>query len=329
VADVAAHQEGAGHLPAGLREKVAQHGGEYALERPLRVLTETADFFEVVPYDIMLLAGRYYLIRGHEYEGRFGLEETPKYWVKRAVDLETGERKILKFVFHESFTDKLGAVTIRYVRSPEKEARVLDLVRGHPYFMQGFAVIDPGGNNVRVLDRIPGKPLDHVIEGLALGHEEYFHTRLPDFLSALVPVFEAIGFLHAAGEKHGDIRRDHILVEHATGTYKWIDFDLDYFQPEHPYGVDIFGLGNVLLYVAGMGIHTISDLYHERPEVFERLREEDTSPVLRHRVCNLRKIFPYLPVELNNILLHFSMGADVFYDSVDELLYDLRDYLAR
>lgn len=319
----------AAELPEWVRGKVAEHGGDYALERPLRVFSEAPDFFDIAPYDIMHLAGRYYLIRGHEYEGRFGLEETPKFWVKRAIDLETGDKKILKFVFYESFTDHLGSVTIRYVRSPEKEARVLAAVKGHPHFMQGFPVIDSLGNNIRIIDRIAGKPLDHLVSGWNLTHEEYFHERLPQVLRDLVSACEAIGFLHRAGEKHGDIRRDHILVENSTGLYRWIDFDLDYFEPEHPFGVDIFGLGNVLLYVVGMGIYTVADLHRDRPEVFERLREEDTSLVLRHRVCNLRKIFPYVPEALNNILLHFSMGTDVFYDSVEELLHDLNDYLAR
>jgi hypothetical protein len=38
---------------------------------------------------------------------------------------------------------------------------------------------------------------------------------------------------------------------------------------------------------------------------------------------NLRKIFPYIPEMLNNILLHFSAGAKVFYETVDEIIWDL------
>jgi hypothetical protein len=152
---------------------------------------------------------------------------------------------------------------------------------------------------------------------------------MPGILHELLTSFEAIAFLHRAGEKHGDIRRDHILVESGTGVYKWIDFDLDYHQPEQPFGVDIFGLGNVLLYVAGMGIYTISEVYHSRPEVFEKLREEDISAVIQNRICNLRKLIPYIPIRLNNILMHFSNGSEVFYDSVEELTDELKDYLAR
>jgi len=317
------------NLSPWLAEKVLEHGGKYALDSKVRVFTEAPDFFDLNVYDVIVLEGRHYLIRGHEYEQRFSLEEVPKYWVKRAVELETGAKKIIKFVFHESFEDKLGGVTIKYVRSPEKEGRVLDIVRGHPNFMQGLAIIDPQGNNIRVIDRIHGRQLDQIIEAIQKPHEQYFHEDMPRIARDCIAVFAAIGHLHKRGEKHGDIRRDHIMVEHGTNVYKWIDFDLDYYEPEHPFGVDIFGLGNVLLFVAGKRIHTVADVYRERPEVYERLTEEDVSPVLRNRVVNLKKIYPYVPDVLNNVLLHFSNGADVFYDSVDEMLHDLGDCLAK
>ena len=47
----------------------------------------------------------------------------------------------------------------------------------------------------------------------------------------------------------------------------------------------------------------------------------------RHRLVNLRKIYPYIPKKLNNVLLHFSKGTDVFYDTVDEMLGDLKPCL--
>jgi hypothetical protein len=40
-------------------------------------------------------------------EGRFGIDDQPKYWVKKAVELETGELRILKLVFHEEFTTRM------------------------------------------------------------------------------------------------------------------------------------------------------------------------------------------------------------------------------
>jgi len=38
----------------------------------------------------------------------------------------------------------------------------------------------------------------------------------------------------------------------------------------------------------------------------------------------LKKLYPYIPDELNNILLNFSGYASNFYLSVDELIDDLR-----
>jgi hypothetical protein len=44
----------------------------------------------------------------------------------------------------------------------------------------------------------------------------------------------------------------------------------------------------------------------------------------RHRVINLQKLFPHIPDQLNHVLLHFSRGAEVFYERTEELLEDLR-----
>ena len=43
---------------------------------------------------------------------------------------------------------------------------------------------------------------------------------------------------------------------------------------------------------------------------------------------NLKKIYPYLPESLNNVLLHFSSGAGVFYERVDELMAELTPAIA-
>ena len=40
-------------------------------------------------------------------------------------------------------------------------------------------------------------------------------------------------------------------------------------------------------------------------------------------VANLGKIFPYIPPSLNRVLLHFSQGAPIFYETTDQMLEDL------
>ena len=42
-----------------------------------------------------------------------------------------------------------------------------------------------------------------------------------------------------------------------------------------------------------------------------------------NRIVNLRKLFPYIPETLNNVLLRFSLGANIYYDTAEELIIDL------
>ena len=66
--------------------------------------------------DVIQLADRHFLVLRDEVERRFGLED-PKYWVKRCRCLETGERNILKLVFHESFPMTIGNMTVTCTRT--------------------------------------------------------------------------------------------------------------------------------------------------------------------------------------------------------------------
>ena len=138
-----------------------------------QVFTDTTEFMRIGHGDVMALAGRHYLVLRDEAERRFGLED-PKFWVKRCIELETGAKRIVKLVFHESFPLRLGAVALTCYRSPDKEARILDLVRGDPRFMQGENVRDEKGNMVRVLDLVAGRRLDLWVENLEIDHATYF-----------------------------------------------------------------------------------------------------------------------------------------------------------
>jgi tRNA A-37 threonylcarbamoyl transferase component Bud32 len=295
----------------------------------LKVYTDTSDFFRISTNDIVSLGGRNYFIKGEEYEGRFGLDD-PKYWVKKAIDIESDSSKIIKLVFFEMFDENVGGYTVKYARSPAKEARMLDIVKGHESFMQGFSIEDEKGNQVRILDRIPGKTLRDYIPEIKGGHLEYFNGQMPMILGKVLGCLEAIRFLHEKGEKHADIRSDHIIIESGSGVYKWIDFDLDYDYKEKPFGMDIFGVGNVLNFVVGKGIHNLVEIKNPSlydPGIIGRLTPGDVSIVSANRVMNIKKVFPYIPDELNNILLHFARGTTTFYETLDEIIADLKNYL--
>lgn len=294
-----------------------------------RLFTDTTDFTAIEFGDEIVVGNNRYTVTGLERERRFGIED-PKFWVKRVMNADTGERKIVKLSFFETFYTSFGGVKIRCFRDPEKEAEILKLVKGHPAFMQGVSCYDVKSNNIRILDIVRGKNFFLHIDSFRMPHEKYFHEVLPGILNKLIEAFSAIGYIHRNGFRHGDIRNDHLMVNQKDGTYVWIDFDYDYDARENPFGLDIFGLGNILAYAVGKGFHTyymiMNDTY-TYGNIGEQLTPADFSIIHRNRVLNLQKIFPYIPRMLNDIILHFTAGATIFYDLVDELTEDLNGYL--
>ncbi|MGL1861424.1 MAG: serine/threonine protein kinase [Pseudodesulfovibrio sp.] len=297
---------------------------KFPIKRIGRVVTDTTDFTSIDYGDVISLGGKHYMVLRDEVERRFGLEDF-KFWVKRCKCLETGQSAILKLVFNEEFFQKIGSSSIRSFRSATKEARILDLVKDDPRFMHGFSLHDEVGNLVRVLEIIRGKRMDTVIDNMPGDHLEYFETGMRGMLELFITGCEAIEFLHVNGERHGDIRRDHIWVEGKTGIVRWIDFDYAYESHANPFALDLFGLGNSLLFVVGKQIYTptlIQDM-----EGADGVVPSDYSLIFKNRMLNLRRLFPYIPKNLNSVLMHFAAGSEVYYESVEEFLDDLRPCL--
>jgi hypothetical protein len=291
---------------------------------------DTSDFMRISYGDVIALQDQYYLVLRDEKERSYGIED-PKYWVKRCQKLETGERRILKLVFHETFPVKIGDLEICCYRSPEKEARILKLVANDPRFMQGIALEDSKKNNVRILEIVRGKRLDQIIDEIEIDHHTYFFEIFPEILKKFISACEAISFLNKHGEKHGDIRRDHLWVEKGTGQYRWIDFDYTFHAHENPFGLDIFGLGTLLLYLTGKGYYTLQNMQERgiSKQAIDSLEKDDFCLLFHNRLTNLKKILQYIPQELNLVLMHFSKKAETFYESVDELIADLNICLQR
>lgn len=308
-----------------LKGKIAHWLGAEHVPQRLNIVTDTTDYFKVDYGDIVILGDRPYLIRNNEREGRFGIDDQQKFWVKRARDLMDGSVKIIKLVFHERFQANVGGIVFECFRSPKKEARILDLTKGHARFMQGFSLRDSSNNIIRIIDYIKGKTLAEAVLTFGLNHEDYFYNYFPSILDEYIELVEAIRFIHQHGEKHGDIRRDHIIKEGGTGNGRWIDFDFNYLHRENMFGYDLFGLGNILAYIAGRGDVTAHNLHETGSAAAGRLTPQDMNIIFNNRVVNLKKVYPYVPDELNLILLHFSRGANIFYENTDQLLHDLRE----
>ena len=298
--------------------------GTQGRDQAPRLITDTTEFFDVKRGDVLMVGGESYLIRGHAREGRFGLDDEIKPWVKTGVDLGTGRKAIIKLVFYEKFDIKVGKVSYTCYRSPKKEARIIELVKGRRHFMQGRTFIDEAGNHVRVLDVLPGPSLTDQMGDLeGMDHERYAAEHLPALLADYIEVVEAIGFLHKNGEKHGDVRHDHLMRD-AEGRLAWIDFDYNYLHGENIASFDLVGLGNVLAYVVGGGQVTLRRVKKENPAAIDHLDTGDLNLIFKNRVMNLGKVYDHLPRSLNYVLMHFCAGAELFYEDVPEMAADLR-----
>jgi hypothetical protein len=308
-----------------LQERVKEVTGWSQVGR-MRVIKDTSDCMRIQRGHILSLGGREFVIEGNRQESRFGIGDQPKYWVFGAIDLATRKRFILKTVFHEEFTVHIGVFKIRCYRSPQKEADVLDLVRGDRRFMQGYTELDASGNPVRIIDYIRGPSIFEYIYNSQKTHEAYFYEDLPAILRRLTGCMEAIRFLHDHGTCHGDIRNDHIIIDAETGEYRWIDFDLN----QHVSDFDVWSMGNILNYTVGQGInsfHTILRSDRISEHVKSSLKPEDGSAFYAYRIINLTKLFPYIPKRLNDILMHFAIKPRGSYTTMDQLLNDYREML--
>ena len=311
-----------------LLNRIREVTGRNIRNAPLIRETST-NYMSLIPGMILRLGENDFFLTGEATEGRFGIEDQPKFWVKYAFDLSSGQKKIIKLVFHEEFNARVGPFLIRARRSPDKESAILETVRGHDRFMQGYRVLDKEGNQVRVIDRIPGRSLYTHLMSLDLDHRTYFEEILPGVMAELIEVLTALAFLHREGFQHGDIRTDHIFIESKSKKYVWIDFDYEVSHSDY----DLWSLGNVLCFIIGKGNHHPQDVIcktgsYPNPDCGKELEPGDLMLSGQNRVANLAKLFPYIPERLNRILMRFSAKTDSIYGSVAELIEDLEKALS-
>ena len=261
---------------------------------------------------------------GSPRDSRFGFDDQPMLWTKYAVDLSSGARKIIKLVFFEQFSFELQGINIHIRRDPHKEGAFLDMVRGNPHFMQGRAVTDRVGNLVRIVDRLPGRSLFDHLARMEMPHEEYFAEVFPGLIERLLRSIEALAEVHRGGAQHGDIRADHLLFSGDSDELVWIDFDFDTDFEDY----DLWCLGCVLTTVVGGGGHNLHGVRRRRaayPGMRDLPDRADTLFLHPYKVANLRKLFPYIPRQLNRILMRFARQPAEMYGDLDHLTADLRE----
>ncbi len=309
-------------------DKIEDVTGWTIKPKRFRIITDTTEWMNIHRGHVIRLEGKDYVVRGNMNEPRFGIEDQPKMWVFSAIDLGTREEKIIKTVFNEEFTAHIGIFKIRCYRSQDKESKVLETVRGDMRFMQGETLYDEEGNNVRVIDYIKGKKFFHFVPNIEKAHLKYFEEDLPGILHKLYNAILAVQDLHKLGLNHGDIRNDHILIDAETGIYRWIDFDLN----QDVMDFDLWSIGNVLSYAVAKGIKSYEIVMKSKEftnEVKHSLTFDDSSAFYEYRIMNLRKLYPYIPDKLSEILQHFTIRPKAFYCCIEELIEDFAEMLEK
>jgi hypothetical protein len=304
-----------------LQLRIAEVSGR-RIQSPPQIFEDTSSYMNIVSGSVVRIGGNDYYVITDARENRFGVDDQPKFWVKYAIDLTTGMRKLIKLVFYEEFITEMGFIRVRCKRSPRKEAEILDVVRDDPRFMQGVTVTDPVGNLIRVIDVISGSSLYHYLTNLDMPHEAYFFDLLPGIMRKVTGCIDALAALQQQGLHHGDVRSDHIWIEHGTGRFTWIDFDYEVSHTDY----DLWSMGNLIIRVLGKDTHRVRDI-DRRPGDYPMCREsitpEDKVLLYNDRIANLRKLFPYIPQKLNDIAMRFSVGATNFYQNFEELSEDM------
>jgi len=304
-----------------LQVRIAEVSGR-RIQNPPKIFEDTSSYMNIVGGSVVRIGGNDYYIVTDARENRFGVDDQPKFWVKFALDLTTGTRKVIKLVFFEEFIADIGMVRIRCKRNPQKEAEFLDAVRDNPRFMQGISITDPVGNLVRVIDVISGCSMYHYLSDLEMTHEAYFFDLLPGIMKEVMACIDALAAIQRQGLHHGDVRSDHIWIEHGTNRFAWIDFDYEVSHTDY----DLWSMGNLIIRVLGKDVHRVRDIKRrplDYPLCRETIHSEDMVLLYNDRIANVRKLYPYIPKELNDIVMRFSVGATDFYFSLEELSEDL------
>lgn len=307
-------------------DKVIEMTGWNINPRRFNIFTETSDLMRIIRGNVVSIGGKNYIVKGNMHESRFGINETPKYWVFDTIEMESGDRKILKTVFDEEFYAHISILKIRCYRHPDKESKVLNICRGDNRFMQGYTRLDEKGNNVRIIDYIQGNTIFNYIPMIEKPHEEYFHEDLGKILWNLLDSILAIQFLHLNGLCHGDIRNDHIIIEKDTGKYRWIDFDLN----QDVTDFDLWSLGNIISYAVGKGIVSLEQVMKSKnfsDDVKDSLSRDDCSAFYNYRIMDLQKVYPYIPDKLGDLLRHFTIRPIGFFNDIREFISKYVDML--
>ena len=80
----------------------------------------------------------------------------------------------------------------------------------------------------------------------------------------------------------------------------------------------------------GKGIRAFYQVLKDErfPEgVRESLRADDGSAFYEYRIMNLKKLYPYIPPKLNDLLLHFTIRPSAYYTDISQFVDEYHEML--
>ena len=99
------------------RDKWIRQRAEHFTNEPLAmhpvVWDDTTNYMSIERGHVVDLEGDLFLIRSNEHEGRFGIDDQPKFWVKRALSLDNGQMYELKLTCQEEFKIHVGTARVQ------------------------------------------------------------------------------------------------------------------------------------------------------------------------------------------------------------------------
>ena len=230
---------------------------------------------------------------------------------KKARRLDTNEYVWLKFHLAGAQMGKMEARRIKKLQE-----RPID------HFVNGQTFEDSKGNIVNIFEHIEGETLHEVIQGIKVGHREYFKDHFPDLALKLLDLARALQELHERLKiTHSDIHLKNIIIQDGTRKPFLIDYDFPIMSERYS---DIEELGLSLLDLAlkstcAEGSHTLYD--------FPKLEFTGGELWDEEVILNARKIYSYIPEDINNILLRFADDCENRYKTASEFADDLEKAL--
>lgn len=287
----------------------------YGLRPPLTLSKTAGEFRKIINSakapDFVLQVGARVEIK----DKQFNILEWLRTSTYRAEDLESGKSVVLKF-------QGKGKKCSGYERD------FFAKVPSHDNIVRGYSLVDESGDILIVTEFTEGEKLQDYLSEFGVDHKRYFLESFPEILNNFMGAIRGVEHIVKNGF-YNEFAIYHIWIDKKTGRYILFDFDLPSTELSKLQALKdlesstISNIGGSLCeIVAPLGIYEY-EAVHDEEMYFDELGITDADFNEYNLLVDLQKVYPYIPDELNKILLRFGRDASNPYTSISELYSDL------